>query len=280
MKSLYFLLIELTLLSFSFSSYPLLKKEGSKEIYDKYITFDAKDFKNDDEIFFNIKAEERSFLSNDYVLYTYLKSVNDEITDSSKIYKSTFTTTTSNSETDSNLKTYHYQTKYFKIKKNSAEFNETNGDYIAIDFPKYTKDWALVKNTKKDEGKIIKIVIIIIIVAVVVIFLIVIIVICCIKARNRSKIEANQVAIENQKVQAQNYQVQGFPPQPYQVQGFPPQPYQVQGFPPQPYQAQVFQVPPYQCQINQTQNYNNPENYPGENNTHQTFDSSTAVVNQ
>jgi len=219
-------------------------------------------------------------LSNDYVLYTYLKSVNDEITDSSKIYKSTFTTTTSNSETDSNLKTYHYQTKYFKIKKNSAEFNETNGDYIAIDFPKYTKDWALVKNTKKDEGKIIKIVIIIIIVAVVVIFLIVIIVICCIKARNRSKIEANQVAIENQKVQAQNYQVQGFPPQPYQVQGFPPQPYQAQGFPPQPYQAQVFQVPPYQCQINQTQNYNNPENYPGENNTHQTFDSSTAVVNQ
>lgn len=80
--------------------------------------------------------------------------------------------------------------------------------------------------------------------------MIVIIVICCIKARNRRKIEANQVSIENQKVYAQNYQVQGFPPQ------------------------------PYQCQINQTQNYNNPENYPGENNTHQTFDSSTAVVNQ
>ena len=237
MKKNYSLLILLLSLQLIFSSHPLLLKYSKKDIYNPYITFESKDFKNDEEMYFSIEAFEYSFSYDDEVHYRYLNSKNQEFSEShSKIYKTSFTSSSSKTE-----KYRDVETNYFKIKKKNSEFGESNGDYVAFEFPIHDGDWALVSNTELDEGKMNTIITIVVVVVVVAIVAIVIIILCVRRIKAKKELSQNQAKYSTQ----QNIQSQNINNQNYQAQS---------------YQAQI-----YQNQINQTPIYSKQQNYPQQN---------------
>ena len=254
MKSLNILTIFVFLLFSALSSTNFLPKYGSIEISSQYVAFDSKDFKNDEEMYFKIETRKRNYKTQSYVEYQYIANKNDVFSSSAKTYNVNFHDSIEHRESYSYY-TYHYsdcdyyddyyyadyygyytydycyyvfETKYFKIKKKSSEFEGTNGDYIIFKLPVNNAYSITITNTKDDESKIITIIVIVVVVLVVVGILIAIIVCCCRRIKRNKAIAASQAAqaasySQQQNMQAQAYQAQAA----YQGQAYPPQSYPV-----------------------------------------------------
>ena len=231
MKSLNILTIFVFLLFSALSSTNFLPKYGSIEISSQYVAFDSKDFKNDEEMYFKIETRKRNYKTQSYVEYQYIANKNDVFSSSAKTYNVNFHD--SIEHRDSFYYTYEYcvyvyETKYFKIKKKSSEFEGTNGDYIIFKLPVKNAYSITITNTKDDESKTITIIVIVVVVLVVVGILIAIIVCCCRRIKRNKAIAASQAAqaaaySQQQNMQAQAYQAQAA----YQGQAYPPQSYPV-----------------------------------------------------
>ena len=253
MKSLNILTIFVFLLFSALSSTNFLPKYGSIEISSQYVAFDSKDFKNDEEMYFKIETRKRNYKTQSYVEYQYIANKNDVFNSSAETYnvnfhdsiehRDSYYYTLGYSDCDY-YDTYYYdnyysyytyeycyyvfETKYFKIKKKSSEFEGTNGDYIIFKLPVNNAYSITITNTKDDESKTITIIVIVVVVLVVVGILIAIIVCCCRRIKRNKAIAASQAAqaaaySQQQNMQAQAYQAQAA----YQGQAYPPQSYPV-----------------------------------------------------
>lgn len=264
MKSLNILTIFVFLLFSALSSTNFLPKYGSIKISSQYVAFDSKDFKNDEEMYFKIETRKRNYKTQSYVEYQYIANKNDDFSSSAKTYHVNFHDSIEHRDSYSyyygyldcdyydtyyysgydyyyDYGTYYeycyyvYETKYFKIKKKSSEFEGTNGDYIILKIPIGNRYETTITNTKDDESKTITIIVIVVVVLVVVGILIAIIVCCCRRIKRNKAIAASQAAqaaaySQQQNMQAQAYQAQAAAIQAqaaYQGQAYPPQSYPV-----------------------------------------------------
>lgn len=241
------------LLASALSASNYMKKYGYEEIYEDFIVFESKDFKDDEEMYFKIKARENNYLySQNYVSYYYVNDFS-HFDPPSVPYTADFTTTSRSDEgyyDDYGYYIYdYYQTSYFTIKKQKSEYSGTNGDgkgdYLVIEFPIEYGVWISVENTEEDEAKYV-IWVTIAVVLVVVIIIVIVIICCCIRGRKQN------LALASTNVVAANYPVQP-DPQIYQAQA-------------PVYQNPVNPVPEYKSEMNPAQgypatNYQNPTNY-------------------
>ena len=243
----------------------LLKKYDSEQTYDGIIFFDAQDFKEGEEMHFKIKAYEDSFVLGDFIGYFYNDGHFESINyDNQRTNQVRVKTTLYDNDYG-----YYYATKYFTIKKQKSEFGTAKeGKYLVIYLPLYSGQWAMVTNTKEDEGKLATWAIIVIVVVAVIIIVVVIICYCVRRAKRQKALaaaNANAAAAyaANQDYQAQVYQAQvnQAQAQAYQEQIIQAQINQAQA---QAYQDQLnqAQAQAYQNQMNQPQNY--PQNYPND----------------
>lgn len=236
MKFLNISIILCILLSFTFSSDYFLTKYGSIDIVGRFLIFESKDFKNDEEMHFKIRARRTDFAYGS-VNYKYIQNKDQNFpTATTKEHQISFKSSTSDIEKfydpnyDGYYDGYNYDygyyyiemdTKYFSIKKQSSEFDGTNGEYMAFQFPIPYVAWATVTNTKGDEAKTVLIVVIVVVI-VVVLAIIITIIVCCIKRAKRNKILAeSQAAVYTPQQGQQNIQAQAYPAQPYQAQPYP-----------------------------------------------------------
>ena len=189
---------------------PLLTKYGTETIYDKFVIFDSKDFKNDEEMHFKIQTHKDNFYNYDhsssyiYDIQYYFSSNLDFIT-TGRLLEIDFKKTT--------YEDFNLETKYFTIKKKRNDYSGSNGNYIYIEFPGllfYTyHNYATITNTEEDEGKIETWVIVVIVVVIVAIIAGIIIFCVCRRIRMRkaqqAAAQANAATIAAQNQAAANY---------------------------------------------------------------------------
>ena len=170
----------------------IVQKYGSTTVAaDEYmVVFNVGDFDDNEEMYFQIKAETGSFYWY-YIYYEYISSNKGYVdADARRSYFSLKTTYETSPEG------YHYETHYFTITKRKGEFRGTDGTYLLIYFMVDYGD-ITITNTEEDEGKIETWVIIVIVVAVVIIIGIIIIICCCIRRRRLKAMNANANANVN-----------------------------------------------------------------------------------
>ena len=193
MKAL--LIIILFCLAKSASSPSILKKYSTVETFDEYVIFEAKDFKEDEEMHFKITTYKYGF-EFDFIYYYYIDD--DFELDAYKNYAKpkNFDSKVTYDWDDSH--SHEYETRYFTIKKKSSEFHGAQGNYMVIEFylddhPSYHyNNWAEVSNTEEDEGKLETWVIVVIVVIVVAIIAGIIIYCICRRIRLAKAAQVNQ----------------------------------------------------------------------------------------
>ena len=154
----HFIIITIFFLSAKASVFPFLKKYGKVEDTNGMVIFESKDFSDCDDMYFKI---ERNGKCNSELEYGYFNTF-EEITESSRTsysvsYKSSSSSST-NGVTSSTL--------YFTLKKDSKEYNGSNGNYLLLQIDCASVDF---ENTEKDDTNNSTIIIIIVIVVFVVI---------------------------------------------------------------------------------------------------------------
>ena len=130
-------------------SFELLTKYGSLICTTKYQIFESKAFSIGDKMHFMVKTKD----NRDYektLLYEYFNSTEEA---EKKIGLKEFPYF-SVKPIILDLKIYKSKKKYFTIKKNSDEFNGSNGDYLLL-FYSYDEE-IVFENIKTDKGKLIK----------------------------------------------------------------------------------------------------------------------------
>ena len=183
------------------SSYVLLKKYGTAIMTDRYVLFESKGFKNDEEMHFKLQAGINDFdhFNNEIhdIKYRYTDSNGISIASYYNAYRK-------NHDTQEG----YLQNSYFTIKKKSSEFRSTNGDYMMIYFPNLylTTDYnPIIVNTEEDEGKVETWVIVVIVVVIVAIIAGIIIYCVCRRIRMKRAQQAamaTNVAVMNAQNQA------------------------------------------------------------------------------
>jgi len=230
---------------------PLLTKYGTETIYDKSFIFESKDFKNDEEMHFKIQTHEDNFYNYDDPYYnSYLYDI--------KYYFSSnlgFTTTGGLLEIDFKKTTHEdsdLETKYFTIKKKRSDYSGSNGNYIYIEFPQLIlntyHNYAIITNTKEDEGKLETWVIVVIVVVIVAIIAGIIIFCVCRRIRMK-KAQQAAMAANAATIAAQNQAVANIAAQNAAYEAAAQNAYIAE----QNYQAQA-----YQAQVYQNKNYMTP----------------------
>lgn len=181
-----------------------LKKYGTDTTTEDFIIFEAKEFKDGEEMHFKIKTHDDNY-EFEYVEYQYLDN-NFDLSNEGP-FKAHFKANI-HRETQ---EIHTYITRYFTIKKDKKQFGNSNGDYLTIMF--LLKDGASVEitNTKEDEGKLETWVIIVIVVVIVIIVAGFIIFCICRRIRARKAMATTNPA-------ATNYGAQVYDAQVYQAQ--------------------------------------------------------------
>ena len=221
------ILIYASLISFSSAaSYKTLGKYDSLHLSnDKYVIFESKDFKNDEEMYFKIKYSDTYYYYyhfDDYVdkiYYKYISSRDEDLDSSSdSSYRTVSFSESTYTDYDSYSYTYGYRgysyfTKYFTIKKQKSDYGES-GDYIAFNLRKTIKNEPgsyyvdYIENTEDDEGKTV-LIIAIVVVVVVVVAVVITIICCCIRRKRLQQARLAEQAAYN--AQAANYAVAAQP---------------------------------------------------------------------
>ena len=226
---------------------PLLTKYGTEVLTTNYVIFEAKDFKDDEEMHFKIQSHKDNFYENyEYSLYNveynYFNDAN--VGTMSNPHHEYFKKT---SYEDGNL-----ETKYFTIKKTRSEYRPSNGNYLYIEFPNLhvsTFERATITNTKEDEGKLETWVIVLIVVVIVAIIAGIIIFCVCrrirMKKAQQAAMAANAatIAAQNQaaaNIAAQNAAYEAAAQNAYIAE----QNYQAQAYQAQVYQNKNYMTPP------------------------------------
>ena len=163
----------------------IVQKYGSTTVdaNEYMVVFNVGDFDDDEEMYFQIKAETGSFYWY-YIYYEYISSNKGYVdAEAKRSYFSLKTTYETSPEG------YHYETHYFTITKRKGEFRGTDGTYLLIYFMVDYGD-ITITNTEEDEGKLETWVIIVIVVAVVIVIGIIIIC-CCVRRRRLKAMNAN-----------------------------------------------------------------------------------------
>jgi len=167
--------VKLTFLKEKGNDKTLQKGDSIHVTYDEYmITFNSEDFKEGEEMYFKIKAEEYAFYDYegyDGIYYQYIDGDHGYDERSLMFTKYQFKT---NFEYINDIK---YKIQYFTIKKNKNEFRGTNGNLLLIYF---MIDYGFVEitNTLEDEGKLKTWEIVLIVIACVLVVAFIIIYIC------------------------------------------------------------------------------------------------------
>ena len=129
-------------------SVELLTKYGSLISTTKYPIFESKAFSIDEKMHFMVKTSDSEHEFS--LLYEYFNSI-EEAEKKIRLEKRPYFSV---SPIILDLKIYKSKKKYFTIKKNSDEFNGSNGDYLLLF---YSYDEGIVfENIKTDKGKLIK----------------------------------------------------------------------------------------------------------------------------
>lgn len=220
------ILIYVSLISFSSAApYKILTKYDTLLLSnDKYVIFESKDFKDNEEMYFKIKYTDTYYYYShvydyvDRIYYKYISSKDENFQLSSDSYRSVSFSQSTYTDYDSYSYTYGYReysyfTKYFTIKKQKSEYGE-NGNYIVFNLRKtiredpykYYVDY--IENTEEDEGKTV-LIIAIVIVVVVVVAVVIVIICCCIRRKRLQKSMIAQQAAYS--AQAANYAVAAQP---------------------------------------------------------------------
>ena len=152
----HFIIITILFLNTKVEALQFLKKYEKVKNTDGKVIFESKDFSDGDDMYFTIEALGRCSSELEYGYFNTF----EEITESSRTsysvtYKSSSSSST-NGVTSSTL--------YFTLKKDSKEYNGSNGNYLLLQIDCASVDF---ENTEKDDTNNSTIIIIIVIVIVV-----------------------------------------------------------------------------------------------------------------
>ena len=152
----HFIIIIILFLNTKVEALGFLKKYEKVKNTDGKVIFESKDFSDGDDMYFTIEALGRCSSELEYGYFNTF----EEITESSRTsysvsYKSSSSSST-NGVTSSTL--------YFTLKKDSKEYNGSNGNYLLLQIDCSSVDF---ENTEKDDTNNSTIIIIIVIVIVV-----------------------------------------------------------------------------------------------------------------
>ena len=183
------------------STSKILQKEGSITVDadDYIITFNCKDFKDGEEMYFKIKAVKGQFYTNhryNGIYYEYIDAKIGYKEADLKFVQYQFSTDFEY------LPSEDYEIKYFTITKRKSEFRGTNGELLLIYFWIYSGT-VEITNTLEDEGKFETWKIVVIVVVIVVVLALIIG--CYCYRRKKQLAAANQNAAYTDQVAVNQY---------------------------------------------------------------------------
>ena len=108
----------------------LFTKYGSEVLKTNYAIFEAKEFKDDEEMHFKIKSHSYNFKQRNKNLYDVEYNYNSNANDNMKSFFYPYHEIIKKTSTEGK-----FETKYFTIKKTWSEYTSSNGNYMYIKFP-------------------------------------------------------------------------------------------------------------------------------------------------